>query len=138
MPEVRSAAELLDGYGDVVDGCHSLAQIGDQNWNSIYMPQISSVADYFQLLKNRSGEHNLLAIALDDAHKSLELCVVTDIKTRLKLTMFAAFSATLCQDVGHPAADLEVTVTTAEGETTLWQPAEGDRLASLGETYEQN
>ena len=27
---------------------------------------------------------------------------------------------------------------TTEGESTLWQPAEGDRLASLGETYEQN
>ena len=52
--------------------------------------------------------------------------------------MFAAFSASLCQDVGQPAGDLEVTVTTAEGESTLWQPAEGDRLASLGETYEQN
>ena len=51
--------------------------------------------------------------------------------------MFAAFSASLCQDVGQPAADLEVTATTAEGESTLWQPAEGDRLASLGERYEQ-
>ena len=138
MPEVRSAAELLDGYGDVVDGCRSLAQIGDQNWNSIYMPQISSVADYFQLLKDRSGEHNLLAIALDDAHKSLELCVAADIKTRPKLTMFAAFAASLCQDVGQPAGDLEVTAATTEGESTLWQPVEGDRLASLGETYEQN
>ena len=49
MPEVRSAAELLDGYCDVIDGCRSLAQLGDQYWNSIYMPLISSIADYFQL-----------------------------------------------------------------------------------------
>ena len=137
MPEVRSAAELLDGYCDVIDGCRSLAQLGDQYWNSIYMPLISSIADYFQLLTDRSGEHKLIAIALDDAHESLELCVAADIKTRPKLTMFAAFSASLCQDVGQPASDLEVTATTAEGESTLWQPAEGDRLASLGETYEQ-
>ena len=41
MPEVRSAAELLDGYCDVIDGCRSLAQLGDQYWNSIYMPLIS-------------------------------------------------------------------------------------------------
>ena len=138
MTEVRCAAELLDGYGDVVDECHSLAQLGDQYWNSIYLPLISSVVDYFQLLTDRSGEHKLFAIALEGAHKSLDLCVAADIKTRPKLTMFAAFSASLCQDVGQPAGDLEVTATTAEGESTLWQPAEGDRLASLGETYEQN
>ena len=138
MPEVRSAAELLDGYCDVIDGCRSLAQLGDQYWNSIYMPLISSIADYFQLLTDRSGEHKLFATALESAHKSLELCVAADIKSRPKLTMFAAFSASLCQDVGQPAGDLEVTATTAEGESTLWQPAEGDRLASLGETYEQN
>ena len=138
MPEVRFAAELLDGYSDVIDECHSLAQLGDQYWNSIYLPLISSVVDYFQLLTDRSGEHKLFAIALESAHKSLELCVDADIKTRPKLTMFAAFSASLCQDVGQPAGDLEVTATTAEGESTLWQPAEGDRLASLGETYEQN
>ena len=104
MPEVRSAAELLDGYCDVIDGCRSLAQLGDQYWNSIYMPLISSIADYFQLLTDRSGEHKLIAIALDDAHESLELCVAADIKTRPKLTMFAAFSASLCQDVGQPAS----------------------------------
>ena len=138
MHAVRPADELLDGYGGVVDTCRTLTQIGDQYWNSIYMPLISSVADYFQLLTDRSGEHKLFAIALDDAHKSLELCVAADIKTRPKLTMFAAFSASLCQDVGQPAGDLEVTATTAHGESTLWQPAEGDRLASLGETYEQN
>ena len=138
MPEVRSAAELLDGYCDVIDGCRSLAQLGDQYWNSIYMPLISSIADYFQLLTDRSGEHKLIAIALDDAHESLELCVAADIKLRPKLTTFAAFSASLCQNLGQPAGDLEVTVTTTEGETTLWQPAEGDRLASLGTTYEQN
>ena len=138
MPEVRSAAELLDGYGDVIDGCRSLAQLGDQYWNSIYMPLISSVADYFQLLTDRSGEHKLFAIALEGAYKSLELCVAADIQSRPKLTTFAAFSASLCQDVGQPAGDLEVTVTTAGGESTLWQPAEGDRLASLGKTYEQN
>ena len=137
MPEVQSAAELLDGYGDVVDGCRSLVQLGDQYWNSIYMPLISSVADYFQLLTDRSEEHKLFAIALDSAQKSLELCVAANIKTRPKLTMFAAFSASLCQDVGQTAGDLEVTATTAEGQSTLWQPAEGDRLASLGETYEQ-
>ena len=135
---MRFAAELLDGYSDVVDGCRSLAQLGDQYWNSIYMPLISSIADYFQLLTDRSGEHKLFAIALEGAHKSLELCDVADIKTRPKLTTFAAFSASLCQDVGQPAGDLEVTVKTGEGESTLWQPAEGDRLASLGETYEQN
>ena len=138
MPAVRPAVELLDGYGDVIDSCHTLAQVGDRYWNSIYMPLISSVADYFQLLTDRYREHKLIEIALDGAHKSLELCVAADIKTRPKLTMFAAFSASLCQDVGQPAGDLEVTVTTAEGESTLWQPAEGDRLASLGETYEQN
>ena len=138
MPKVRSATELLDGYGDVIEACHTLAQIGDQYWNSIYMPLISSVVDYFQLLTTRSGEHKLFATALDSAHKSLELCVAADIKTRPKLTTFAAFSASLCQDVGQPAGDLEVTVTTAEGESTLWQPAEGEQLATLGETYEQN
>ena len=138
MPAVRPAVELLDGYGDVIDACHSLAQIGDRYWNSIYLPLISSIADYFQLLTDRSGEHKLFATALESAHKSLELCVAADIKTRPKLTMFAAFSASLCQDVGQPAGDLEVTATTAEGESTLWQPAEGGRLASLGETYKQN
>ena len=117
MPEVRSAADLLDGYGDVVEACHNLAQIGDQYWNSIYLPLISSAADYFQLLTDRSGEHKLFATALDGAHKSLELCVAADIKSRPKLTMFAAFSATLCQEVGQPAGDLEVTATTAGGET---------------------
>ena len=138
MPAIRTAAELLDGYGDVIDACRSLAQIGDQYWNSIYLPLISSVVDYFQLLTTRSGEHKLFATALESAHKSLELCVAADIKSRPKLTMFAAFSASLCQDVGQPAGDLEVTATTTEGESTLWQPVEGDRLASLGETYEQN
>ena len=138
MPAIRTAAELLEGYGDVIDACRTLAHIGDQYWNSIYLPLISSVADYFQLLTDRSGEHKLFAIALESAHKSLELCVAADIKSRPKLTMFAAFSASLCQDVGQPAGDLEVTATTVEGESTLWQPAEGDRLASLGETYEQN
>ena len=138
MPAIRTAAELLEGYGDVIDACHTLAQIGDRYWNSIYLPLISSLADYFQLLPDRSGEHKLFAIALECAHKSLELCVAADIKTRPKLTMFAAFSASLCQDVGQPAGDLEVTGTNSEGESILWQPAEGDRLASLGETYEQN
>ena len=138
MPKVRSATELLDGYGDVIEACRSLAQIGDQYWNSIYLPLISSTADYFQVLTDRSGEYKLFATALNAAHKSLELCVAADIKTRPKLTMFAAFSASLCQDVGQPAGDLEVTATTAEGESTIWQPAEGGRLASLGETYEQN
>ena len=138
MPAVRLAVELLDGYGDVIDACRTLAQVGDRYWNSIYLPLISSIADYFQLLTDRSGEHKLFAIALESARKSLELCVAADIKSRPKLTMFAAFSASLCQDVGQPAADLEATVTTAEGESTLWQPAEGDRLASLGERYEQN
>ena len=132
MPAVRPAVELLDGYGDVIDACRTLAQIDDQYWNSIYLPLISSIADYFQLLTDRSGEHKLIATALEGAHKSLELCVAADIKTRPKLTTFAAFSASLCQDVGQPAGDLEVTVETAEGESTLWQPAEGDRLASLG------
>ena len=138
MLEVRPAVELLDAHGDVIDSCRTLAQVGDRYWNSIYMPLISSVADYFQLLTDRYGEHKLIEIALDGAHKSLELCVAADIKSRPKLTMFAAFSASLCQDVGQPAGDLEVTATTAEGESTLWQPAEGDRLASLGERYEQN
>ena len=133
MPEVRPAVELLDGYGDVIDACRTLAQVGDRYWNSIYLPLIRSIADYFQLLTDRYGEHKLIEIALDDAHKSLELCIAADIKTRPKLTMFAAFSAALCQDVGQPAGDLEVTVTTTGGESTLWQPAEGDRLASLGE-----
>ena len=137
MPEVRPAVELLDGYGNVIDGCRSLAQLGDQYWSSIYMSLINLVADYFQLLTDRPGEHMLFATALESAHKSLELCVAADIKSRPKLTTFAAFSASLCQDVGQPAGDLEVTATTAEGESTLWQPAEGDRLASLGETYEQ-
>ena len=138
MPAIRTAAELLEGYGDVIDACHTLAQIGDRYWNSIYLPLISSVVDYFQLLTSRSGEHKLFAAALKNAQKSLELCVAADIQSRPKLTTFAAFSASLCQDVGQPAGDLEVTVTTAGGESTLWQPAEGDRLASLGETYEQN
>ena len=137
MPEVRPAVELLDGYGDVIDACRTLAQVGDRYWNSIYLPLISSVADYFQLLTDRYGEHKLIEIALDGAHKSLELCVAADIKSRPKLTTFAAFSASLCQDVGQPAGDLEVTVTTAGGESTLWQPVEGNRLASLGATYEQ-
>ena len=137
MPAVKPAVELLDGYADVIDGCRSLVQIGDQYWSSIYLPLISSVANYFQLLTTRSGEHKLLEIALEGAHQSLELCVAADIKARPKLTMFAAFSASLCQDVGQPTGDLEVTVTTTEGESTLWQPAEGDRLASLGEAYEQ-
>lgn len=53
---------------------------------------ISSVAEYFQLLTDRSGEHKLFAIALESAHKSLELCVVTDIKLRSKLTMFDALA----------------------------------------------
>ena len=123
MPEVRSAAEQLDGYCDVIDGCRSLAQLGDQYWNSIYMPLISSIADYFQLLTDRSGEHKLIAIALGDAHESLELCVAADIKTRPKLTTFAAFSASLCQDVGQPAGDLEVTVTTAG----RWNQRSGSR-----------
>ena len=92
----------------------------------------------FSCSPTRSGEHKLFATALESAHKSLELCVAADIKSRPKLTMFAAFSSSLCQDVGQPAGDLEVTATTAESESTLWQPAEGDRLASLGETYEQN
>ena len=134
---MRFAAELLDGYSDVIDECHSLAQVGDRYWNSIYLPLIRSIADYFQLLTDRYGEHKLIEIALDGAHKSLELCVAADIQSRPKLTTFAAFSASLCQDVGQPASDLEVTVTTAEGESTFWQPAEGDRLASLGATYEQ-
>ena len=138
MPAVRLAVELLDEYGDVIDGCRSLAQIGDQYWNSIYLPLISSVVDYFQLLTTRSGEHKLFETALESAHKSLELCVAADIRSRPKLTMFAAFSASLCQDVGQPAGDLEVTVTTTEGESTLWQPVEGDRLASSGKAYEQN
>ena len=138
MPKVRSATELLDGYGDVIEACRSLAQIGDQYWNSIYLPLISSTADYFQALTDRSGEYKLFATALNAAHKSLELCVAANIKTRPKLTMFAAFSASLCMDVGQPAGDLEVTVTNTEGESTLWQPIEGDRLASLGERYEQN
>ena len=138
MPAIQTAAELLEGYGDVINACHTLAQIGDRYWNSIYLPLISSVVDYFQLLTTRSGEHKLFATALESAHKSLELCVAADIKSRPKLSMFAAFSASLCQDVGQPAGDLEVTTTSAEGESTLWQPAEGDRLASLGERYEQN
>ena len=137
MPEVRPAVELLDRYGKVIDACRSLAQIGDQYWNSIYLPLISSTADYFQVLTDRSGEYKLFATALNAAHKSLELCVAADIETRPKLTMLAAFSASMCQDVGQPAGDLEVTATTAEGESTIWQPAEGGRLASLGETYEQ-
>ena len=137
MPEVRPAVELLDGYGDVLDSCRTLAQVGDRYWNSIYMPLIRSVADYFQLLTDRSGEYKLFETALDSAHKSLELCVAADIQSRPKLTTFAAFSASLCQDVGQPAGDLEVTAATAEGESTLWQPAEGDRIASLGLTYEQ-
>ena len=138
MPEVRPAVELLDGYGDVIDACRTLSQIGDQYWNSLYLPLIRSIADYFQLLTDRYGEYKLIEIALDSAHKSLELCVAADIQSRPKLTTFAAFSASLCLDVGQPAADLEVAAATAEGESTLWQPAEGDRLASLGETYEQN
>ena len=95
MPEVRSVAELLDGYGNVIDACRGLAQIGDRYRNSIYMPLISSVADYFQLLTDRSGEHKLFATALDGAHKPFELCVAADIKTRPKLTMFDAL-ALLC------------------------------------------
>ena len=138
MTEVRCAAELLDGYGDMIDGCRSLALLGDQYWNSIYMPLISSIADYFQLLTDRSGEYRLIETALAAAHQSLELCAAANIKTRPKLTMFAAFSASLCQDVGQPAGDLEVTATNVEGESTLWQPAEGDLLASLGEKYIQN
>ena len=138
MPAIRTAAELLERYGDVIDACHTLAQIGDRYWDSTYLPLISSVVDYFQLLTTRSGEHKLFATALESAHKSLELCVAADIRSRPKLTMFAAFSASLCQDVGQPAGDLEVTAMNAEGESTLWQPAVGDRLASLGETYEQN
>ena len=138
MTEVRPEVGLLDGYVEVIDACRSLAHIGDQYWNNIYLPLISSIADYFQLLTDRSGEYKLFATALNAAHKSLELCVAANIKTRPKLTMFAAFSASLCQDVGQPAGDLEVTAMNAEGESTLWQPAVGDRLASLGETYEQN
>ena len=44
MPAIRTAAELLEGYGDVIDACRTLAQIGDRYWNSIYLPLISSVA----------------------------------------------------------------------------------------------
>ena len=83
MPAIRPAVELLDEYGDVIDACRSLAQIGDQYWKRIYQPLISSAADYFQLLTDRSGEHKLFATALDGAHKSLELCVAADIKTRV-------------------------------------------------------
>ena len=68
--------------------------------------------------KGVEGVKLLFAIALDGAHKSLELCVAADIKLRPRLTMFAAFSVSLCQAVGQSAADLVVTVTTAEGETT--------------------
>ena len=70
MLEVRPAVELLDAHGDVIDACRTLAQVGDRYWNSIYLPLISSVADYFQLLTDRSGEHKLIEIALDGAHKS--------------------------------------------------------------------
>ena len=80
MPAVRPAVELLDGFGDVIDACHTLAQIGDRYWSSIYMPLISSVADYFQLLTDRYGEYKLIETALDGAHKSLELCVAADIQ----------------------------------------------------------
>ena len=80
MPAARPAIELLDGYGDVIDSCRTLAQVGDRYWNSIYMPLISSVADYFQLLTDRYREHKLIEIALDGAHKSLELCVAADIQ----------------------------------------------------------
>ena len=60
----------------------------------------------------------MFTTALEGAHKSLELCVAADIKLRPRLTMFAAFSVSLCHAAGHPAGDLVVTVTTAEGETT--------------------
>ena len=59
------------------------------------MPLISSVADNFQPLTDQSGEHKLFAIALESAHKSLELCVAIEIKLRSKLTMFDAL-ALLC------------------------------------------
>ena len=60
----------------------------------------------------------LFTTALEGAHKSLKLCVAADIKLRPRLTMFAAFSVSLCHAVGQPAGDLVVTFTTAEGETT--------------------
>ena len=89
------------------------------------------IADYFQLLTDRYGEHKLIKIALDGAHKSLELCIAEDIKSRPKLTTFAAFPRPVpgCRPANWRSRS---TVTSAEGETTIWQPAKGHRLASLG------
>ena len=111
MPKVQAPqTELLDGYGDVIEACRSLAQIGDQYWNNIYLPLISSTADYFSGCSPTGPENTSCSQPPSNAaHKSLELCVAANIKTRPKLTMFAAFSASLCQDVGQPAGDLEVT-----------------------------
>ena len=60
----------------------------------------------------------MFTTALEGAHKSLELCVAADIKLRPRLTMFGAFSVSLCHAVGQPAGDLVFTVTNAESETT--------------------
>ena len=125
MSEVRSAAELLDGYCDVIDGCRSLVQLGDQYWNSIYLPLISSVVGLFsvahhpiwrtQAVRNRPRKCTQIPRIV---------CLPLISNPARNLTMFAAFSASLCMDVGQPAGDLEVTVTNTEGESTLWQPTE--------------
>ena len=112
MPAIRTAAELLEGYGDVIDACHTLVQIGDQ-----ILEQHLPAADQFGRwiifsCSPPDPENTNCSQPPSKVHTNPSNCVLPLIfKPRPKLTMFAAFSASLCQDVGQPVGDLEVTAT---------------------------
>ncbi len=135
MPAVKEPQQLLQTHGDLIDQIKPMVEVDANVWNALYSPLVVQAAEHLQELPNRDGDSQLLQMALRAALLTLQRTTDANLGKFPRRTRYACFAAALTFDCADPAADLEVTVSTDDGESTVWEPLEVSTIGELGSSY---
>ena len=135
MKTVQSPHRLLQNHDDLITSIRTQADIVTSHWDALHAPLLSRTAEHLQELPNRTGDQQLLAMALRAALVSLQRTADAKFEQFPHRKRYACFAAALTYDCADPAADLEVNVIAADGKNTVWEPLEGSTIADIGNAY---
>ena len=135
MPTVKTPQLLLQPHSDLIDQIRPMVETEARYWDALYMPLIERTATHLQELTNRTDDNQLLRLALNAAVMTLHRTADANFGLYPKRMRFACFAVALTYNCADPAADLEVTVSAADGKSTVWEPLEVSTVGELGHEY---
>ncbi len=135
MDKVRTPEQLIAPHRDLLHTLQQALSVPEKEWNDLYMPLITEVAEFWQQLQTRDGEP-LLHAALSRGVETQRRLSAEKPASVAAIRRCNCFAAALLYDVGLPMSELEVNVETRSG-MVRWNPLTNSRIAELGQIYDQ-